>query len=138
MKPEIKERWVGALRSGAYEQGRGVLRGSEGYCCLGVLCELAAEDGIVEIVEAELDERLFDTYEPEERPTHAYKEPNGDSETFYLPTAVQEWADVEFNPSIDWNAESETDKLSQFRYLSTLNDQGKTFKEISDLIEEYL
>ena len=48
MNPEIKQRWVEALRSGKYEQGRGVLRefrdGKFHYCCLGVLCDLVAPD----------------------------------------------------------------------------------------------
>ena len=37
MRPEIKEKWVGALRSGQYKQCRNELHDGEGYCCLGVL-----------------------------------------------------------------------------------------------------
>jgi hypothetical protein len=44
--PELKARWVAALRSGKYEQGEEFLRNNGKYCCLGVLCELA---GIVNI-----------------------------------------------------------------------------------------
>lgn len=41
MNPEIKAKWVAALRSGAYQQATGVLRDEKGgYCCLGVLCDL--------------------------------------------------------------------------------------------------
>lgn len=40
MKQEIMEKWVEALRSGRYEQGRGRLRRGDKYCCLGVLCEV--------------------------------------------------------------------------------------------------
>lgn len=47
MDPKIKERWVKALRSGKYKQGKSLLkrRGEENpgevtYCCLGVLCDL--------------------------------------------------------------------------------------------------
>ena len=48
MNPEIRTRWVAALRSGDYKQGWGWLRsGSDEYCCLGVLCELAVEDGVI-------------------------------------------------------------------------------------------
>ncbi len=40
----IKAKWVEALRSGEYKQGKGVLRGSDmtkpTYCCLGVLCDV--------------------------------------------------------------------------------------------------
>ena len=39
IKPEWKQKWVTALRSGEYKQGfRGVLKDAMGnYCCLGVL-----------------------------------------------------------------------------------------------------
>jgi hypothetical protein len=32
--------WIEALRSGNYKQSRIYLRHREGYCCLGVLCDL--------------------------------------------------------------------------------------------------
>lgn len=35
-----------ALRSGEYPQGRGCLRNSDGYCCLGVLTEVAIANGL--------------------------------------------------------------------------------------------
>ena len=49
MIPEVKEAWVEALRSDDYAQTRGYLcrddleslhNGNEGYCCLGVLCDV--------------------------------------------------------------------------------------------------
>lgn len=41
MDAEIKRKWIEALRSGKYAQGRGSLRvGENAYCCLGVLCDL--------------------------------------------------------------------------------------------------
>ena len=46
MKRYWKKKWLAALRSGEYKQGRGVLRrrrrGVDRYCCLGVLADLAA------------------------------------------------------------------------------------------------
>lgn len=49
MKPEIKERWLKALRSSKYQQGRGRLRtgsafphGKDAFCCLGVLCDITS------------------------------------------------------------------------------------------------
>lgn len=44
MNPQIKERWIAALRSGEYKQGYQQLRTENGYCCLGVLCELHAKE----------------------------------------------------------------------------------------------
>jgi hypothetical protein len=50
MKKEIAEKWVQALRSGEYRQGRGVLcdiyDGKRRFCCLGVLCEVAINSGL--------------------------------------------------------------------------------------------
>jgi hypothetical protein len=48
MKADIKTKWVAALRSGEYEQTEGVLRNGNGFCCLGVLCDLYAQETGVE------------------------------------------------------------------------------------------
>lgn len=40
MNPELKAKWIEALRSGKYEQTTKVLKDKKGYCCLGVLREL--------------------------------------------------------------------------------------------------
>jgi len=39
MDPELKRKWIKALRSGKYKQGRGQLwrKSDNSYCCLGVL-----------------------------------------------------------------------------------------------------
>lgn len=43
MNSEWKQKWIEALRSGKYEQGKHVLRsGDNKYCCLGVLCDIVA------------------------------------------------------------------------------------------------
>ena len=58
MNPEIKERWVKALKSGDYKQGAEVLarrdpvEGETFYCCLGVLCDIAAGEDVA-VVEPE-------------------------------------------------------------------------------------
>jgi hypothetical protein len=49
MNPRIKADWVTALRSTKYRQVRGALREQlpgkhVGYCCLGVLCDVAKEE----------------------------------------------------------------------------------------------
>lgn len=44
MNPVIRTRWADALRSGDYEQTKGSLNDGKGYCCLGVLCDLYAQD----------------------------------------------------------------------------------------------
>jgi len=41
MKAEIKQKWLEALRSGKYQQGRQALRNrDQQFCCLGVLCDV--------------------------------------------------------------------------------------------------
>lgn len=44
MTPELKAKWIAALRSGEYKQTKGRLlrkwRGEDRFCCLGVLCEV--------------------------------------------------------------------------------------------------
>ena len=44
INPDIKERWLTALRSGEYVQAEGELRRGDGFCCLGVLCDILSED----------------------------------------------------------------------------------------------
>lgn len=41
MNPELKTKWLTALRSGDYKQGKERLKNVDGtMCCLGVLCDL--------------------------------------------------------------------------------------------------
>lgn len=40
MTAEMKAKWLEALRSGKYKQGRNLLRNGDKYCCLGVLCDI--------------------------------------------------------------------------------------------------
>jgi len=48
MKPEtVRKKWIAALRSGKYEQGRDQLRSGKEYCCLGVLCDLAVKNRVI-------------------------------------------------------------------------------------------
>lgn len=43
MNPAIKKKWLAALRSGKYKQGKRKLRHAGRFCCLGVLCNLHAQ-----------------------------------------------------------------------------------------------
>jgi hypothetical protein len=38
---QLFDAWVSALRSGRYQQDYGFLKTDRGFCCLGVLCEVA-------------------------------------------------------------------------------------------------
>jgi hypothetical protein len=41
MTPELKAKWLAALRSDKYQQGEGALSQDGNFCCLGVLCDIA-------------------------------------------------------------------------------------------------
>jgi hypothetical protein len=114
VNPEIKTRWVAALRSGKYPQGRGRLKTEEGFCCLGVLCDLAAEDGIGHW---EQKDTYFNRHYFLVTTVH---------ENNYLPMEVATWAGLHRNPFVGSSI------------LSALNDSGSSFAEIADLIERHL
>ena len=110
MNEQVKEKWLSALRSGDYKQTKSCLHKGDGFCCLGVLCDLYGKEHNVEwkLVDAGI------YYEFQDKKA-------------ILPLSVIEWAGVEDdNPEI-----CETP-------LSRLNDNGSTFNEIADLIEKHL
>ena len=44
MKRSIARKWAAALESGDYKQTKGALRKAGRFCCLGVLCNLHAQE----------------------------------------------------------------------------------------------
>ena len=141
MNPEIKALWLTALRSGDYEQGKGALievtgEGQRKYCCLGVLCDLAAKAGIVK--QAESRRSTLPAFGGE------YTDDDGDEQYSesgaILPTGVMLWSEME-------TQKGEFDKRHTFPYmygdvqvnascLSEVNDcAGWDFNQIADLIE---
>lgn len=132
MNPEIKAKWVAALRSGDYQQGYGQLRempdpvtGKRGHCCLGVLCDVL--DGVY------IETGVVDFGSPDD--TCIF---NGDDATITgsaIPGGLWQAVGLERNdPAVDIQAEDET---SPWR-LSQLNDSRYTFGEIATLIETQL
>jgi len=111
MNPQIKQKWLNALRSGEYQQTQRHLRTEDGFCCLGVLCDLYVKENNVEW---EIDED--DIYRYEKHFT-------------LLPPSVVGWAGVEdSNPYVNGGIGT----------LSGLNDRGSTFEQIAYVIEEHL
>lgn len=131
---ELVKKWVEALRSGKYKQGRKALRNkNDEFCCLGVLCDISKKD-------------LGIDWEPEE---------NGEFEAFeayvmeknggVLPDRVWEYIGRE---ATDYKVQISitNPKLPDFiaknypsgdLYLATLNDTyGLSFEQIADIIEE--
>lgn len=143
LKPEVKAAWLEALRSGEYKQTREMLESpvDGGFCCLGVLCNLAEKEGVVE----RTVERLPGLDEGDERVVIEYDEKSG------LPTqTVDKWALEELAGAFHawtvlvdaerigeehgWRA----DEVGRVRVdLASLNDNyGFTFADLADLIEE--
>lgn len=132
MDPEIKAQWVAALRSGDFQQGKGVLHrvtdvngnGTETheFCCLGVLSECAVAVGKAERKFG--DTGYFRYYDP------ADDEFGGNGH--YLPRVVKVWAGFrDANPSLMYEGD--------FHSLAELNDDFQlSFSEIADLIEDQL
>ena len=50
-KIRLAKKWIDALRSGKYKQGRGQLVKGDRYCCLGVLCDVAKQEFGLEMLE---------------------------------------------------------------------------------------
>lgn len=138
MNPEIKRRWVEALKSGEYAQGTDYLRktdydGVTRYCCLGVLCDLAAQDGI-------------GTWCPTEGHISAFRTAL-DKSVMVLPVGVTEWADIPRSPFLTFTNE-EVEKYLRIATCSfgdlsetsavTANDGGTPFTVIADAIERSL
>lgn len=115
MKKEIATLWVNALRSGKYEQTTGKLKRHGGYCCLGVLCELSGQGEFVDMVEMK----------------DVYVLPSGMRGKTELPDEIVEWAGMSSR-----DGAIHPDYPSGITTLSAMNDDGSTFAEIADVIEE--
>jgi hypothetical protein len=139
VNPAIKQKWIDALRSGAYSQGRGRLAGSvvgnpedgpPSFCCLGVLCDLAVKENVIPEPVVAHRTPVWDG----EAPVSGYFLKFAD-EGGYLPSEVVEWAGLNtaYNPLIGHG----DDQLS-YRQAAAWNDDGIPFAEIADMIEDSL
>jgi hypothetical protein len=111
--------WVDALRSGKYKRGKNALRkidekGEEKFCCLGVLCDVAIQNGVEILVQKS-------TWHPE---NFAYGKDQVDD---FLPEEVIQWAGLD-------TEDPETGRTS----LASKNDKDWSFKRIADSIEKHL
>jgi hypothetical protein len=123
MIESVKKDWIAALRSGEYLQGQSKLNSGGKFCCLGVLCELAAEAGIVK-----------KTVKMSGATVYIAIDDDFDSSTEVLPFKVSEWAGLtDANPCVIYSSYE-----YEFQSLAQLNDNGESFYIIADLIEEHL
>jgi hypothetical protein len=119
MNPEVKKAFVEALRSGEYSQTQSYLHLTKdhadtpsGYCCLGVLSELAEREGVV-------------TSTTNTNGIVEFRGKNRDFSSAFLIETVADWAGWEFESGID-------------SALMGINDNGGSFEMIADLVEEHL
>ena len=114
LDPAFKAKWVAALRSGDYDQGRGALSVAGKFCCLGVACAITNIPLLV----------------------------SGGRHSLLLPP------EIHFSEIVKWWQTLPQDRYcirspvvvvgGVWKALSELNDCGKTFAEIADLIEAQL
>lgn len=123
MNPEIKTRWVAALRSGEYKQGeRRVLNDDKGgFCCLGVLCDIYAKETGSEWEQSFMEGMRLHLSTP--------------SGGYYPPPAVRRWAAFhEDDQPVDIGGKT----ASVAVHNDGIDIPRRTFAEIADAIEEQL
>lgn len=135
MKPEIKAKWVEALRSGKYTQGREQLCTPDGkMCCLGVLTDLYIK---------ETGEGAWCD------PGKAEYSSNTDVsiQSPYLPHPVCHWAGldnhIDFNPQFinvlrRDSVEGDTHSHMELSAVSVNDLYELTFPQIADFVECFL
>jgi hypothetical protein len=131
MNELIKQKWVEALTSGEYSQGKSCLNnGQGGFCCLGVLTDIYAKEHGLE----------WEFIEDEGKPGF-------DGEVYLTPLDVQAWSGIDTNvPYLPFAERAnfigkdpepipEADISTS---IAALNDEGITFPQIADLIKAFL
>lgn len=141
MKPEIAEKWVKALRSKKYKQGKHVLKkktpnNAVEHCCLGVLCEMYNEQKareqkkipIRKATKAQLGglPRCFSAGTT----VYSFNGKNKIEALIGLPYRVMQWAGMKTE-----NGTFRGHFVRQ-KSLAGLNDRGYTFNQIAHLIEK--
>jgi hypothetical protein len=111
LKAAVKKRLVKALRSGKYTQTQFELCNDEGFCVLGVLYDIEADDYWV----------LNDPESPTD--TEYVPKTGFDSDIDYLPPT--------FMKQVGLTRDEATD-------ISLRNDSGDTFEQIANYIERWL
>lgn len=111
MNQEIKQRWIKALRSGEYQQGKESLYHCGKFCCLGVLTDLYIKEHDLQWHQDSADLWSFE------------------DEGGTLPRSVQDWCGIlEPNPMIlDAHATVHNDQYAEdFATIADYIEQDKT------------
>lgn len=117
---ENAKKWIETLETTDFPQGKQSLRSQDGYCCLGIACDLYSKlspkglkTDIKEYIDRDDDKEYFTCYYGECK------------EEAYLPVEVSNWLGM-----IDYHIFGDP----QFK-LANLNDNGKSFKEIAEFLK---
>lgn len=130
MDREIATEWIEKLEGLDPEtQGKGTLNNNGRMCCLGVLCEIAKDKGVVRVTENSLSG------------VKSYGTSYSDSSQHYLPSPVIKWAGIESmvqrplsTDQADLVSKAHNPKV-QGHHIDHWNDsEGKSFKEIAALL----
>lgn len=121
MKPEVKSKWLAALRSGKYQKNQGCLRDAHTncFCVMGVLCDIYAQENKERWIDGSGEAWIRD-------------DKGILSHALMPPFRVVKWAQDEPTshlPSIEYKG--------RLFALGELNDvYDITFSEMADLIEK--
>jgi hypothetical protein len=121
LHPELKAKWIAALRSDDYKQTKGVLcstkNGERAFCCLGVLTDILIKEN-----------QLSLTW-------------NFNSEYFATASNANDSAAIALHPSIrkitGLSPNGKLPKPHDNSALAHLNDNGYSFRQIADVIEKH-
>lgn len=136
MKQNIMKKWVKALRSGKYKQGAGTLKqynrkGQAEHCCLGVLCELY-NNTMKKNKKKTIPEKICDNNRD-----FSFGYTRFDGSCDGLPKSVRDWSGIK--NSLGKFKIKQTDYVGEYvqeECLADLNDMGRKFKIISNIIEK--
>lgn len=126
---ENRKKWVEALRSDKYEQTTGFLKRNNGYCCLGVLCDLAGEEFVP---------RSSVYAEPGTFEIHLGKDEYGCFHGEALDATQKAMDFVGLRTDIGSFEQVHGDDgeiIGEHTTLADENDAGASFSEIADIIE---
>lgn len=146
---EHRRKWVAALRSGEYAQAKEALRepaeqrldGKVGYCCLGVACEVAIQNGVDFVRLNPNDPADYEYWGwKDETDYNEQDEPIGsfdwqDEQDAELPPALKQYYGITSTGTLLEEA-YKTDDSGTRRDLIGLNDNDWTFEQIAGVIEE--
>ena len=141
MNKENVKKWIAALRSGEFKQGKKRLRnldtmGNKTYCCLGVLCEIAD----IEIWEGAVlpPVAVADWLGLPIQARYADGLGRSNVATLTFEATESEREVIMDKCGDDVLSLDATVAPREEAYLAALNDKGATFEQIADFIEDHI